>query len=104
MAAEIERPSGLLVAVALLGALALCALAIVALVEYAGFAVQDELAKKVLTRPSPELAALREREAGRLSLYQWVDKKNGVVRIPVDEALRLVLRDRRAAAPAAVQP
>jgi hypothetical protein len=96
MAAEIERPSRVVVTVALMGALLLAVLAVVALVQYAGFAMQDELERKVLTRPSPELAALREHEVQRLSRYQWVDRKHDIVRIPVDEALPLVLRERGA--------
>ena len=95
MAAEIERPSRVVVTVALMGALLLALLAVVALVQYAGFALQDELERKVLARSSPELAALRERERRRLSLYQWVDRQHGIVRIPVDQALERVLRERR---------
>jgi hypothetical protein len=98
MAAEIEKPSSLLLIVAVTGALLLALLGAIALAEYAGFAMQDELARKVLTRPSPELAALRERELARVSLYQWVDRKQGIVRIPVDEALTLVLHERQTAA------
>ncbi len=93
MAAQIHKPPTFLVGVALGGALLLVALAVIALVQYAGFAVQDELDAKVLTRPSPELSALREREVSRLSTYQWVDKDKGIARIPVDRALELTLRD-----------
>ncbi len=96
MATELHKPATALVAVVVAGALLLVVLAVVALVEYAGFAMQDELARKVLTRPSPELAALREREATRLSTYQWTDQKAGIVRIPVERALELTLQERRA--------
>jgi hypothetical protein len=93
MAAHVHKPPTVLVGIAALAALLLVGLGAVALIQYAGFAMQDELERKVLTRPSPELAALREREATRLSTYQWVDHKAGVVRIPVDRALELTLRD-----------
>ncbi len=93
MAAQLHKPPTFLVGVALGGALLLILLAVIALVQYAGFAVQDELDAKVLTRPSPELSALREREVTRLSTYQWVDQKKGLVRVPVDRALELTLRD-----------
>lgn len=95
MAAEIERPSSIVVVAGLIGALLLVLLAAIGLMQYAGFAMQDELQRKVLTRSSPELAALREHERQRLSRYQWVDRKHEIVRIPVDEALELVLRERR---------
>jgi hypothetical protein len=93
MAAQIHKPPTFLRAVALGGALLVIVLAAIALVQYAGFAMQDELDAKVLTRPSPELAALREREVTRLSTYQWSDRKHGVVRIPVERALELTLRE-----------
>ncbi len=93
MASQIHKPPTVLIGVAVLGALFVILLAVIALIQYAGFAMQDEVDAKVLTRPSPELAALRAREARRLSTYQWVDRKNGVVRIPVDRALELTLRD-----------
>jgi hypothetical protein len=94
MAAEIQPPPRLVVSLALTGAaLVATALVVIALVQYAGFAMQDELNSKVLTRPSFDLAALRAREAKRLSAYQWVDQKAGVVRIPAERALELTLRD-----------
>ena len=40
-----------------------------------------------------ELAALRVYEKGRLTTYGWVDRENGVVRIPVKEAMKLVLTE-----------
>lgn len=99
MAAEIQRPPPFLLAVAAAGALLVVALVAVALWQWAGFAMQHELERKVLTRPDPALAALRERELTRLSTYQWVDRKAGVVRIPVDRALELTLRDWKEGAP-----
>jgi hypothetical protein len=93
MAAQIHKPPTFLRAIAFGGALLVIVLAAIALVQYASFAMQDELDAKVLTRPSPELGALREREVTRLSTYQWSDRKHGVVRIPVDRALELTLRE-----------
>ena len=37
-----------------------------------------------------ELAAFRAREDAILASYAWVDKEHGIVRIPVEEAMRLV--------------
>ena len=96
MAAQIHKPPTGLIAVAVVGGLLALLLGAIALGQYARFAMQDELDRKVLTRPSPELSALREREAAHLGTYQWVDKKSGVLRIPVDRALELTLAERRA--------
>jgi hypothetical protein len=40
--------------------------------------------------PERELAAFRAQEDAILGSYAWVDKDRGVVRIPIDEALRIV--------------
>lgn len=93
MAVQLPKTPLFLGAVVAAGALLAVVLVAIALGQYAGFAMQDELDAKVLTRPNPQLTALRERETTRLSTYQWVDQKAGVVRIPVDRALELTLRD-----------
>jgi hypothetical protein len=51
-----------------------------------------------LTPPAPrlqddefrDLAALRHAEDSRLKTYGWIDRDRGVVRIPIDKAMRLV--------------
>jgi hypothetical protein len=42
-------------------------------------------------RPVQDFKAFREREKGVLGSYGWVDKDKGVVRIPVEEAMRLLV-------------
>jgi len=39
------------------------------------------------------LRELREREASELNTYGWVDQDQGVVRLPVERAMQLVLQD-----------
>jgi hypothetical protein len=39
--------------------------------------------------PAPDLSVYRAEEEMALSTYGWVDKARGIVRIPVDEAIRL---------------
>jgi hypothetical protein len=52
-------------------------------------------------RPVQDFAAFRARERGVLDSYGWVDKDKGVVHIPIEEAMRLVVeRGLPAAAPA----
>lgn len=56
--------------------------------------------------PIQDLTAFRRREDGVLHSYGWVDKEAGVVRIPIDEAMR-ILAERGLpppAPPAAVDP
>ena len=41
--------------------------------------------------PARDLARLRERERAELARYAWVDREAGLVRIPVEQAMRLLL-------------
>jgi len=41
-------------------------------------------------KPTPDLRAFRAQEDAILSTYGWADKSRGVVRIPVEEAMRLL--------------
>lgn len=54
-------------------------------------------------RPVPEL---KERQRVLLHSYGWVDRPHGVIRIPVDRAIDLLLQQTKAARPVApaVQP
>lgn len=87
--------SGFIARVAFAAALLLgTAAAAIGLWQYTEFRLQDEVERKVSTRPSPELEALRAEEEARLGRYQWVDRKAGIVRIPIERALELTLRER----------
>jgi hypothetical protein len=44
---------------------------------------------RLQTDPRADLRELRAHESSVLSTYGWVDKAAGVVRIPVDEAIRI---------------
>lgn len=45
---------------------------------------------RLLTAEPKTLAAFRSQEQEILTTYAWVEKDKGIVRIPVDEALRIV--------------
>ena len=47
-------------------------------------------APRLQALPEVELAAFRAQEDAILGSYAWVEKDRGVVRIPVEEAMRLV--------------
>jgi hypothetical protein len=46
---------------------------------------------RLQTTPRQDLRDLRAREDAALNGYRWVDKATGVVRIPIDQAMRLTL-------------
>jgi hypothetical protein len=43
--------------------------------------------------PPEELSRLRAGQLERLNAYRWVDASKGVVAIPIDRAMELVVRD-----------
>jgi hypothetical protein len=47
---------------------------------------------RLQTAPRIEMEQLRNRQEQRLNGYEWVDKSSGVVRIPIDEAIKLTLQ------------
>jgi hypothetical protein len=46
---------------------------------------------RLQTNPRQELSELRAGEEAILNTYGWVDKTAGVVRLPIDEAMRLTI-------------
>ena len=47
---------------------------------------------RLQTNPKQDLRDLRTAEDEQLKSYGWVDKNGGVVRIPIDEAMKLTLQ------------
>jgi hypothetical protein len=50
-------------------------------------------APRLQVTPERELAALRAQEDAILGSYAWVEKDRGIVRIPIEEAMRLVAEE-----------
>lgn len=51
----------------------------------------DKIRQPRLQKNEPlDLAELHKVEEASLSTYGWVDRKDGIVRIPIDEAMRLL--------------
>jgi len=46
---------------------------------------------RLQTDPRGDLRAMREQEDRTLHSYEWVDRSAGVVRIPIDQAMRLTV-------------
>jgi hypothetical protein len=55
---------------------------------------------RLQTDPKEDLKELRERQEQLLKTYQWVDKSQGIVRIPIDDAMRLTIAKGLPARPA----
>jgi hypothetical protein len=47
--------------------------------------------ERVEDSPAADLAAIRAREANDLNTYQMLDKSKGVVRIPIEQAMKALL-------------
>jgi len=47
---------------------------------------------RLQTNPRQDLQDLRTQETDTLTTYGWVDRNNGVVRIPIDDAMKLVVQ------------
>jgi len=55
---------------------------------------------RLQTNPRQDMRDLRDSEDERLTTYGWVDRNAGVVRIPIDEAMKLTLQRGLASRPA----
>ena len=53
--------------------------------------------------PADDLATMRVREDRILNNYGWVDQSKGVVRVPIDRAMRMVAEQGLPARPPATQ-
>jgi hypothetical protein len=71
------------------GSVALLILTIAALQVYFNHIWEEAVYEKVLAPPSEELKALHSREDWFLTHYSYADKKNGLVRIPLERAMEL---------------
>jgi hypothetical protein len=55
--------------------------------------VDDENLRKVVDRAPAELTRVRAEQQERLSGYRWIDRQHGVVAIPIDRAIDLVVAE-----------
>lgn len=90
---EADTPRTGLLAVAVAVTVAVTALLVVGVSTVFGFTLREEIARKQLEPESTALRRLRSEEQARLGRYQWIDRRAGVVRIPTDRALELVLEE-----------
>jgi hypothetical protein len=50
---------------------------------------------RLQTAPQDDLKALRAAETIKLETYGWIDRKGGVVRIPVERSMELLVEEAR---------
>ena len=58
---------------------------------------ETEYQRKVVAEPPQQLRLLQAEQRERLNSYHWVDRENGVVAIPIERAMELVVRESGAA-------
>ncbi len=90
---EHEQPSNaklFLFGLAMVVALFVCG---VVLTQIFYQSVSGAIYSKVLSPPSPALVELRAHEERVLTRYEWVDATKGQVRIPIDRAMELVVKE-----------
>ena len=56
---------------------------------------EEEVARKTFGTATNEITLLRSTQRERLAGYRWVDKPRGVVAIPIERAMELVMSESR---------
>ncbi len=53
----------------------------------------NEASPALSTSPHQDLAAIRRQEDAELEELAWIDRDKGIARIPIEDAMRLVVQD-----------
>lgn len=103
MEVEADKPKTGIIIGGVLAFLMVLAVLVRGVIEFFHHTVQDEMQEKVYSRVDSRLGDVRNAEQNKLNRYQWIDKNAGVVRIPVERALELTVKEgyHREAPPAA---
>jgi hypothetical protein len=82
-------------AIAMVGLIsALLFFAVIVLLEVMFYRMEaQQRYDKDVSQPFVELTTLMDRQRAKLADYRWVDEKKGVVAIPIDRAMELVVAD-----------
>jgi hypothetical protein len=75
------------------GSMILLVMTIFAIQQYFEHIWNDAVYEKILAPPSEQLHEVRGRDDWNLTHYLYMDKATGQVRIPVDQAMDLMLKD-----------
>ena len=55
--------------------------------------VEAERARKIVSQEPAELSTVRASQADQLREYRWVDRTQGVVALPIERAMELVVEE-----------
>lgn len=78
--------------VGLLGAILTFAVVVLVMVVYYRVSARERYEKQISQAPA-ELSNLVANQQARLAEYRWVDQQKGVVTIPIDRAMQLVVSE-----------
>lgn len=78
--------------VGLLGAILTFAVVVLVMVVYYRVSAQERYQKQISQAPA-ELSNLVANQQAKLTEYRWVDQQKGVVTIPIDRAMQLVVAE-----------
>lgn len=92
---EEDRPQNMLIAAVTVVSCIVVIGMVVFVREFFLYSSNAELHSKVLGVQATALRELRASEQQKLNHYQWVNQKDGVVRIPVDRAIELTIASYR---------
>lgn len=84
-----SEPNAKVIVAFAIGSAILLVITIMALQSYFNHIWEKAVYEKILAPPSEMLIQLHQREDWNLTHYGYLDKKDGVVRIPVDRAMEL---------------
>jgi hypothetical protein len=87
------EPSAGAITAFMIGSLILLVLTILAIQQYFDHIWNEAVYEKVLAPPSEQLREVRGRDDWNLTHYMYMDKTSGQVRIPIDQAMELNLKD-----------
>lgn len=93
LVAEADRPNVGIIGLVTFAIVVTVVVVVIGVYEFFGETFRGEIERKQLAVENPALRELHAEEQAKLSKYQWVDQKKGVVRMPKDRAKELVLAD-----------
>jgi len=91
--AETDRVNVGMIALVTLAIVSMTVAVVIGVQQFFNETIRGEQAKKQLSYDDPRLKEMGPFEIARLSKYQWVSQKDGIVRIPKDRARELVLAE-----------
>ncbi|EYF06499.1 hypothetical protein [Chondromyces apiculatus] len=95
---EADRPKNGLIALYIAGLMVALVLIVTAVYELFVYEFTAQIQLQVLDPPNSALRELRASEEAKLTRYQWVSQKDGVVRVPLTRAIEVTLQSYREAA------